>query len=74
MSTPKSSSQAPADSSPIQPANGKLGIMIPGMGSVATTLVAGVEAVRKGIAKPIGSLTQMGTVRLGQAHRWQIAL
>jgi myo-inositol-1-phosphate synthase len=55
-----------ADSSPIQPANGKLGIMIPGMGSVATTLVAGVEAVRKGIAKPIGSLTQMGTVRLGK--------
>ena len=40
--------------------------MIPGMGSVATTLVAGVEAVRKGIAKPIGSLTQMGTVRLGK--------
>src|ERR1700721_4075816 len=66
MSTPKSSGQEPADSSPIQPANGKLGIMIPGMGSVATTLVAGVEAVRKGIAKPIGSLTQMGTVRLGK--------
>ena len=66
MSTPKSSSQEPADSSPIQPANGKLGIMIPGMGSVATTLVAGVEAVRKGIAKPIGSLTQMGTIRLGK--------
>ena len=66
MSTPTSSSQESADSSPIQPANGKLGIMIPGMGSVATTLVAGVEAVRKGIAKPIGSLTQMGTVRLGK--------
>ncbi|HEV3207370.1 MAG TPA: inositol-3-phosphate synthase [Terriglobales bacterium] len=40
--------------------------MIPGMGAVATTFVAGVEAVRKGIAKPIGSLTQMGTVRLGK--------
>ena len=40
--------------------------MIPGMGSVATTLVAGVEAVRKGIAKPIGSLTQMATIRLGK--------
>src|SRR5580698_619416 len=66
MSTPTSSSQASADSSPIQPANGKLGIMIPGMGSVATTLVAGVLAIRKGIAKPIGSLTQMGTVRLGK--------
>src|SRR6201981_1070125 len=50
----------------LQPAKGKLGIMIPGMGAVATTFVAGVEAVRKGIAKPIGSLTQMGTVRLGK--------
>jgi myo-inositol-1-phosphate synthase len=49
-----------------QPAKGKLGIMIPGMGAVATTFVAGVEAVRKGIAKPIGSLTQMGTIRLGK--------
>ncbi|MHB1021200.1 MAG: inositol-3-phosphate synthase [Acidobacteriaceae bacterium] len=40
--------------------------MIPGMGAVATTLIAGVEAVRKGFAKPIGSLTQMGTIRLGK--------
>ena len=53
-------------SSEIQPAKGKLGIMIPGMGAVATTFVAGVEAIRKGIAKPIGSLTQMGTIRLGK--------
>jgi len=45
---------------------GKLGVMIPGMGAVATTFVAGVEAVRKGIAQPIGSLTQMGTIRLGK--------
>src|SRR5271170_2674704 len=52
--------------SEIQPAKGKLGVMIPGMGAVATTFVAGVEAVRKGIAKPIGSLTQMGTIRLGK--------
>jgi len=52
--------------SAIQPAKGKLGVMIPGMGAVATTFVAGVEAIRKGIAKPIGSLTQMGTVRLGK--------
>src|SRR5215469_11890313 len=50
----------------IKPAKGKLGVMIPGMGAVATTFVAGVEAVRKGLAKPIGSLTQMGTVRLGK--------
>jgi myo-inositol-1-phosphate synthase len=50
----------------IAPASGKLGIMIPGMGAVATTFVAGVEAIRKGISSPIGSLTQMGTVRLGK--------
>src|SRR5436309_14500436 len=57
-----------ADKKPTQiaPAKGKLGVMIPGMGAVATTFVAGVEAVRKGIAEPIGSLTQMGTVRLGK--------
>ncbi len=54
------------DSSEIQSPKGKLGVMIPGMGAVATTFVAGVEAIRKGIAKPIGSVTQMGTVRLGK--------
>src|ERR1700760_4472695 len=53
-------------SSQIEPAKGKLGVLIPGMGAVATTFVAGVEAIRKGLAKPIGSLTQMGTVRLGK--------
>src|SRR5579884_209389 len=50
----------------IAPAKGKLGIMIVGMGAVATTFIAGVEAIRKGLAKPIGSLTQMGTIRLGK--------
>src|ERR1700758_4737506 len=50
----------------IASASGKLGIMIPGMGAVATTFVAGVEAIRKGISSPIGSLTQMGTIRLGK--------
>jgi myo-inositol-1-phosphate synthase len=50
----------------IQPAKGKLGVMIPGMGAVATTFVAGIEAVRKGFGSPIGSLTQMGTIRLGK--------
>src|SRR5580700_10111960 len=64
-------SQGKAHSNPqpngtMQPAKGKLGVMIPGMGAVATTFVAGVEAIRKGLAKPIGSLTQMGTVRLGK--------
>ena len=50
----------------IRPATGKLGILTPGMGAVATTFMAGVEAIRRGIAKPIGSLTQMGTIRLGK--------
>ena len=50
----------------IAPAQGKLGILIPGLGAVATTFIAGVEAVRQGLAKPIGSLTQMGTIRLGK--------
>ena len=53
-------------SSGMHPAKGKLGVMIPGMGAVATTFVAGVEAVRRGLAKPIGSLTQGGTIRLGK--------
>jgi myo-inositol-1-phosphate synthase len=52
--------------SDVAPAKGKLGILIPGMGAVATTFVAGVEAVRKGISSPIGSVTQMGTIRLGK--------
>jgi myo-inositol-1-phosphate synthase len=50
----------------IAAANGKLGILIVGLGAVATTFVAGVEAVRQGAAAPIGSLTQMGTIRLGK--------
>ena len=50
----------------IRPADGKLGILLPGMGAVATTFIAGVEAVRRGISTPIGSLTQMGHIRLGK--------
>ena len=72
MSTPEASGNTAAASSHSSavmqpsPSNGKLGIMIPGMGAVATTLIAGVEAVRRGFAKPIGSLTQMATIRLGK--------
>ena len=54
------------DAGTMQPAKGKLGVMIVGMGAVATTFVAGVEAIRKGLSAPIGSLTQMGTIRLGK--------
>jgi myo-inositol-1-phosphate synthase len=50
----------------VEPAKGKLGVMVVGLGAVATTMISGVEAVRRGLAKPIGSLTQMGTIRLGK--------
>ena len=50
----------------IAPASGKLGVLMPGMGAVATTVMAGVEASKAGIGAPIGSLTQMGTIRLGK--------
>lgn len=50
----------------VQPAEGKLGILIPGLGAVATTFIAGVEAVKKGLAQPVGSLTQMGNIRIGK--------
>jgi myo-inositol-1-phosphate synthase len=50
----------------IKPANGKLGVLLPGLGAVSTTFVAGVFAVRRGLGSPIGSLTQMGTIRLGK--------
>ena len=50
----------------IAPADGKLGILIPGIGAVSTTFMAGVEAVKRGLGAPIGSLTQLGTIRLGK--------
>ena len=50
---------------PIEPPGGTLGVLLPGMGAVATTFIAGVEAVRRGRGRPFGSLTQMGTIRLG---------
>jgi myo-inositol-1-phosphate synthase len=49
-----------------KPADGKLGILLPGLGAVSTTFIAGLEAIKKGIAEPIGSLTQMKTIRLGK--------
>src|SRR5207245_10272168 len=50
----------------IAPQKGKLGILTPGMGAVSTTFMAGVELVRKGGALPVGSLTQLATIRLGK--------
>src|ERR1041385_2500717 len=51
----------------VKPAKGKLGLLLPGMGAVATTFIAGVHAIRRGIGKPIGSLTQLGHIRLGKS-------
>jgi myo-inositol-1-phosphate synthase len=50
----------------IAPPDGRLGVLLPGLGAVSTTLIAGVELARKGLATPIGSLTQLGTIRLGK--------
>jgi myo-inositol-1-phosphate synthase len=50
----------------IAPADGKLGVLLVGLGAVSTTLVAGVEAIKRGISEPVGSLTQLGTIRLGK--------
>ena len=50
----------------IAPARGKLGVLLVGLGAVSTTTIAGVCAIRRGLAQPIGSLTQMGTIRLGK--------
>ncbi len=53
---------------------GKLGVLLPGMGAVASTFIAGVEAIRRRKAPPIGSLTQMGTVRLGNRTEKRVPL
>jgi myo-inositol-1-phosphate synthase len=52
----------------IEPPKGKLGVLMVGLGAVSTTFVAGVEAIRKGLGRPFGSLTQMGTIRLGKRN------
>ena len=54
------------DNVQIAPAEGKLGVLVPGMGAVTTTFIAGLEAIKRGLGKPIGSLTQLGTIRLGK--------
>ena len=51
---------------PIEEPKGRLGVMLVGLGAVSTTFIAGVEAIKRGLAEPIGSLTQMGTIRLGK--------
>jgi myo-inositol-1-phosphate synthase len=50
----------------IAPADGKLGVLIPGIGAVSTTFIAGIEAIKRGLGRPVGSLTQLSTIRLGK--------
>jgi len=57
----------------IRKPEGKLGVLIPGLGgAVSTTFLAGTEAVRRGLALPVGSITQMGTIRLGKRFEYRI--
>src|ERR687896_1302811 len=64
--SPKDAAVAEATVRPIAPAQGKLGVLCVGLGAVATTFIAGVENIRRGSARPIGSVSQMGTIRLGK--------
>ena len=63
-----------SESITIEEPRGKLGVLMPGLGAVATTFVAGVSAIKKGIAQPFGSLTQMGTIRLGKRTEKRIPM
>jgi myo-inositol-1-phosphate synthase len=58
----------------IRPAGGRLGVLMVGLGAVATTFVAGVELIRRGHARPVGSVTQMGTIRLGRRTEERVPL
>src|SRR5689334_12488298 len=50
----------------VAPANGKLGVLLPGLGAVASTFIAGCLLARRGLGEPVGSITQLGTIRLGK--------
>ncbi len=58
----------------IEPADGRLGVLTVGLGAVASTVIAGVELIRSGLAEPIGSLTQLGTIRLGRGTEGRVPL
>jgi myo-inositol-1-phosphate synthase len=57
---------ATTENARIAPVDGKLGVLIPGIGAVSTTFIAGIEAIKRGLGLPVGSLTQMGAIRLGK--------
>src|SRR6266704_5967454 len=63
---PTTDTSLAGQTTPPKPATGRLGILTPGLGAVATTFMAGVESIRCGRSKAIGSLTQMATIRLGK--------
>lgn len=74
MSSGEQVSQSPLPSPPeIAPADGRLAVFCVGLGAVATTLMAGVESIRTGSGQPIGSLSQLGTVRLGRRDEQRVA-
>jgi myo-inositol-1-phosphate synthase len=58
----------------ISPARGKLGVLLPGLGAVATTFIAGTLLARRGLAEPVGSITQLGTIRLGKRTEDRVPL
>src|SRR5437870_2835667 len=66
LATPEDAHRGMRRPTAITPPKGTLGVLTPGLGAVSTTFMAGVELVRKGLAPPVGSLTQIGTIRLGK--------
>jgi len=62
------------NSPPIELASGKLGVMLVGLGAVSSTLIAGVEQIRRGVRQPVGSITQMATIRIGNRPEKQTPL
>ncbi|MBI5630363.1 MAG: inositol-3-phosphate synthase [Elusimicrobia bacterium] len=67
MNTRKHASKSPPKST-VEPASGRLGVLLPGMGAVTSTFIAGVELFKKGLGEPVGSLTQLQTIRLGKRY------
>src|SRR5687767_15545328 len=72
--TSKEIKMATRHTSDIVEPKGKLGVLLVGLGAVSTTFIAGVEAIKKGVAEPVGSLTQMGTIRLGKRTENRVPL
>ena len=74
MAAKNSKSEIKNNKFEIPPAEGKLGVLLVGLGAVSTTFIAGVEAIKRGIAEPVGSVTQMGAIRLGKRTENRVPL